>query len=109
MAARKYMNNNFESLGAHLRNLLTPYATLIQIMNDLINAKNNGNEEEFNEILTTIKKYNFNNLQDIIDFSFIEQMELINWRDSKLFHMQQELKRQKVLKEIDELTKTLGT
>ena len=103
------MNNNFESLGAHLRNLLTPYATLIQIMNDLINAKNNGNEEEFNEILTTIKKCNFNNLQDIIDFSFIEQMELINWRDSKLFHMQQELKRQKALKEIDELTKTLGT
>ena len=103
MAARKYMNNNFESLGEHLRNLLTPYATLIQIMNDLINAKNNGNEEEFNEILTTIKKYNFNNLQDIIDFSFIEQMELINWRDSKLFHMQQKLK------EIDELTKTLGT
>lgn len=50
------MNNNFESLGEHLRNLLTPYATLIQIMNDLINAKNNGNEEEFNEILTTIKK-----------------------------------------------------
>ena len=72
------MNNNFESLGEHLRNLLTPYATLIQIIDDLINAKNNGNEEEFNEILTTIKKYNFNNLQDIIDFSFIEQMELIN-------------------------------
>jgi hypothetical protein len=88
------MTNDFESLGAHLRNLLTPYATLIQLSNDLLKAKNNGNEEEFNKLLTMMNKYDFNNLQDIIDFSFIEQMELINWRDSKLFHMQQELKRQ---------------
>ena len=35
------------------------------------------------------------NIQDIIDFSFIEQMELINWRDSKLYHMQQALEQMK--------------
>lgn len=83
--------NNFESLGAHLRNLLTPYANLIQLANDLLNAKREGNEEEFNKILNMMNVYDFNNIQDIIDFSSIEQMELINWRDSKLYHMQQAL------------------
>ena len=28
-------NNNFESLGAHLRNLMTPYSTVIQLIDDL--------------------------------------------------------------------------
>lgn len=88
-------SNNFESLGAHLRNLLTPYANLIQLVNDLLNAKRNGDEEEFNKIFNMLKNYDFNNLQDIIDFSFIEQMELINWRDSKLYHMQVALEEMK--------------
>jgi hypothetical protein len=87
--------NNFESLGAHLRNLLTPYANLIQLANDLLNAKREGNEEELNKIFNMMNVYDFNNIQDIIDFSFIEQMELINWRDSKLYHMQQALEMMK--------------
>ena len=88
-------SNNFESLGAHLRNLLTPYASLIQLTEDLLKAKRENNEEEFNKIFNMLKNYDFNNLQDIIDFSFIEQMELINWRDSKLYHMQIALKEMK--------------
>ena len=88
-------SNNFESLGAHLRNLLTPYASLIQLTEELLKAKRENNEEEFNKIFNILKDYDFNNLQDIIDFSFIEQMELINWRDSKLYHMQVALEEMK--------------
>ena len=83
--------NNFESLGAHLRNLLTPYTTLIDVMGEILSAKKEGDERKVNELLDSLDVYDFNNIQDIIDFSFIEQMELINWRDSKLYHMQQAL------------------
>lgn len=103
------MKNNFESLGAHLRNLLTPYATLINALAEILSAKKEGNEEKMNKLLDSLNVWEYNNIQDIIDFSFIEQMELINWRDSKLYHMQQEIERQRTLEEIDNLSKTLGT
>ena len=89
------MANNFESLGAHLRNLLTPYANLIDLVGELLRAKREDNEEEFNKVFNMLKNYDYNNIQDIIDFSFIEQMELINWRDSKLYHLQQALEQMK--------------
>ena len=87
--------NNFESLGAHLRNLLTSYATLIDVMGEILSAKKEGDERKVNKLLDSLDVYDFNNIQDIIDFSFIEQMELINWRDSKLYHMQQALEQMK--------------
>lgn len=87
--------NNFESLGAHLRNLLTPYATVIDLLGEILSANRNGDEKKTKELLDALDKYDFNNIQDIIDFSFIEQMELINWRDSKLYHMQQALEMMK--------------
>jgi len=89
------MKDDFESLGAHLRNLLTPYATLIGIVGEILTAKREGDEEKMNKLLDGLKAYEFNNIQDIIDFSFIEQMELINWRDSKLYHMQVALENMK--------------
>ncbi len=89
------MKNDFESLGAHLRNLLTPYATLIEIVGEILTAKREGDEEKMNKLLDGLKRHEFNNIQDIIDFSFIEQMELINWRDSKLYHMQVALENMK--------------
>jgi hypothetical protein len=87
--------NNFESLGAHLRNLLAPYATVITLLGEILSANRNGDEKKTKELLDTLDKYDFNNIQDIIDFSFIEQMEKINWRDSKLYHMQQALEMMK--------------
>lgn len=87
--------NNFESLGAHLRNLLTPYATVIDLLGEILSANRNGDEKKTKELLDALDKYDFNNIQDIIDFSFIEQMEKINWRDSKLYHMQQALETMK--------------
>lgn len=89
------MKNDFESLGAHLRNLLTPYATLIDIVGEILTAKREGDEEKMNKLIDGLKTHEFNNIQDIIDFSFIEQMELINWRDSKLYHMQVALENMK--------------
>ena len=50
-------SNNFESLGAHLRNLLTPYANLIQLTEELLKAKRENNEEEFNKIFNMLKNY----------------------------------------------------
>ena len=89
------MKNDFESLGAHLRNLLTPYASLIGIVGEILIARREGDEEKMNKLLDGLKTHEFNNIQDIIDFSFIEQMELINWRDSKLYHMQLALEKMK--------------
>ncbi len=89
------MKNDFESLGAHLRNLLTPYASLIDIVGEILTARREGDEKKTKELLDALDKYDFNNIQDIIDFSFIEQMELINWRDSKLYHLQQALEQMK--------------
>ena len=100
------MNNNFESLGAHLRNLLTPYATLIQVIDDLYKADKNEDAEGFNKIKKWLYETQFNckeNINDINTFSFIEPMEQFNWRDTKLFKMDE------ALKEIDELTKKFGT
>lgn len=89
------MKNDFESLGAHLRNLLTPYATVITLLGEILSANRNGDEKKTKELLDSLNKYDFNNIQDIIDFSFIEQMEKINWRDSKLYHMKQALEMMK--------------
>lgn len=87
------MENNyicFESLGAHLRNLLTPYATLIGIVDEILTAKREGDEEKMNKLLDALKTYEFNNIQDIIEFSHIELMEEGNWRNSKLFQSKNE-------------------
>jgi hypothetical protein len=64
-------------------------------MGEILSAKKEGDERKVNELLNSLDVYDFNNIQDIIDFSFIEQMELINWRDSKLYHMQQALEQMK--------------
>lgn len=52
-----------ETLGAHLRNLLTPYKNLLQLVKD-------GKADE-----ETIRKYNLDNLNDLIAFSNSEAME----------------------------------
>lgn len=93
------MNNNFESLGAHLRNLMTPYATLIQVIDELYEAEQKGDTEKIDKVKKWLYEVQFNckeNINDMNTFSFVEPMEQFNWRDTKLFKM-------------DELTKKLGT
>ena len=79
------MKHDFESCGEHLRNLITPYCTLLEILKSLKRHKEEGNEEKFNEVLDFLMNHNFDNINDIIAFSKIDQMEKANWRDSKSF------------------------
>lgn len=89
------MANDFESLGAHLRNLMTPYATVIQLIDDLRNADEKGDTEEFNNIKQWLYDSQLNrkeNINDMNTFSFVEPMEQGNWRATKLFMMDEMLK-----------------
>ena len=63
-----------ETLGAHLRNLLTPYKTLLSLVEDI----NNGKFE-----LDVLKKIKCDNIDEIIKFSYSEKMENNLWRGEK--------------------------
>ncbi len=61
-----------ETLGAHLRNLLTPYKTLLSLVEDI----NNGEFE-----LDVLKKIKCDNIDEIIEFSYSDKMENNLWRE----------------------------
>lgn len=61
-----------ETLGAHLRNLLTPYKTLL----DLVENINNGTMS-----VDFLKKFKCNNIDEIIEFSHSDKMENTLWRN----------------------------
>lgn len=60
-----------ETLGAYLRNLLTPYKTLLA----LVKGINNGEIE-----LDMLKKFKCDNIDEIIEFSYSDKMEDNLWR-----------------------------
>ena len=106
------MANDFESLGAHLRNLMTPYATVIQLIDDMRNAEEKGDIEQFNKIKEFLYNSQLNrkeNINDMNTFSFVEPMEQGNWRSTKLFMMDKMLEQMKEGEEIDRLTNIFGT
>lgn len=55
-----------ETLGAHLRNLLTPYKTLLCLVRDV----NNGIMD-----ISALKKFKCDNIEEIIEFSYSDKME----------------------------------
>lgn len=61
---------NKESLGAHLRNLLTPYKNLLQLVSD-VNSGKIGKE--------CLEKFKFDNIEDLISFSKSKVMEETIW------------------------------
>lgn len=63
-----------ETLGAHLRNLLTPYKTLLYLVEDI----NDGEIE-----LDMLKKIKCDNIDEIIKFSYSDKMENNLWRGEK--------------------------
>lgn len=65
------ISDSSETLGNHLRNLLTPYCTLLNLVKDVNNGKI---DKEF------LKKYKCDNLEKLIEFSKSEQMENNIWR-----------------------------
>ena len=61
-----------ETLGAHLRNLLTPYKTLLNLVEDVSNGKMD---------ISTLSKYKCDNISEIIEFSHSDKMENTLWRN----------------------------
>ena len=61
-----------ETLGAHLRNLLTPYNTLLSLVDNVIKGDLD---------LDALKRFRCNNINDIIEFSYSDKMENTLWRD----------------------------
>lgn len=61
---------NKESLGAHLRNLLTPYKNLLQLVSD-VNSGKIGKEH--------LENFKFDNIEDLISFSKSKVMEETMW------------------------------
>lgn len=61
-----------ETLGAHLRNLLTPYSTLLYLITDIM---------EGNMGLDALNKIDCNNLDELIKFSHSDKMENTLWRN----------------------------
>lgn len=59
-----------ESLGAHLRNLLTPYKNLLQLVSD-VNSGKIGKEH--------LENFKFDNIEDLISFSKSKVMEETMW------------------------------
>ena len=66
----------FESLGNHLRNLLSPYQTLV----DVVQEYNDGefDESEFKRIIGNAQLQD--GIDKVIEFSKHPKMEQINWR-----------------------------
>jgi hypothetical protein len=60
-----------ETLGAHLRNLLTPYKTLLCLVEDL-------NKGEMDASVS--KKYKWDNIDELIKFSYSDKMENVLYR-----------------------------
>lgn len=82
------MAKEFETMGAHIRNILTPYANIVEILKEL---QNPDIDDKHKEIL---KKYLLSgidlnsleyNLQQFIDISHLNEIEDINWRDTSLY------------------------
>lgn len=71
-----------ETLGAHIRNILTPYANIIQLLEDI----HENNDERMKEFLLTKidpKKLQ-KNLNHFIEVSKLKEVEDINWRGIEL-------------------------
>ena len=66
------MARNTETLGAHLKNLLTPYKTLLYLIEDEIDIKLDKE---------TLEKYGLDNLEELISFSNVKEMEETLWRN----------------------------
>ena len=63
-----------ETLGAHFRNLLTPYKNLLCLVEDVRNGKMD---------LKILERVKCNNIDALIEFSHSDKMENVLWRDDK--------------------------
>ena len=81
------MINNFESFGEHIRNILGPYANIIEMLEDLANPEMDLKHK--NLVLNLLRsdkllKNAQENLEHFIEFSKLDELEKLNWRDTEL-------------------------
>ena len=92
------MSKDFETLGAHIRNILTPYANIVQILEDINSPKTDENTKTLMKDFLLAKIHSENlkeNLQHLIDISNMEDVEKINWRATELYNKYTETKEDK--------------
>ena len=80
-------STNFETLGAHMRNLLSLYSTLIQMLDEIYNGEDDVTVNHIkNYLLTELNIDNLkDNLKNFIDVSKLSEVEKINWRATDLY------------------------
>lgn len=82
------MTNDFETFGAHIRNILGPYANIVSMLEDL--ADPNTDLKHKNIILNYLRsdkllKNAQENLKHFKEFSYLDELENLNWRATKLY------------------------
>lgn len=82
------MDNNFETFGAHIRNILGPYANIIAMLEDLADPNTDLKHKNIvleylrsDDLLQNIKE----NLEHFKKFSYLDELENLNWRATKLY------------------------
>ena len=81
------MTENFETFGAHIRNILSPYATLVHILEDI--TKDGVTEKKKNILIQYLLDENNikncrENLEHFKEFSYLDELEELNWRATEL-------------------------
>ena len=78
---------DFESYGAHIRNILGPYANIVAMLEDLANPitdlKHKNIVLDFLRSDETLKNAK-ENLEHFKEFSHLNELENLNWRATEL-------------------------
>ena len=76
----------FESFGEHIRNILSPYANLVKILEDVTSDDTEKKDVLMKFLLDkkNIEDYR-KNLEHFIEFSKLSELEELNWRETELF------------------------
>lgn len=82
------MTNDFETFGAHIRNILGPYANIVSMLEDLADPKTDLKTK--NLVLNFLRsdkvlKNAQENLEHFKKFSYLDELENLNWRATKLY------------------------
>jgi len=82
------MTNDFESFGAHIRNILGPYANIVCMLENLADPETDLKHKNLilnvlrgEKLLDNAKK----NLEHFKEFSHLDELENLNWRATKLY------------------------
>lgn len=80
------MSCEVETLGAHIRNSLGPYANIVALIENMEQAEKTNDEKTFNICKKLLYK-SANNLEHLIDISKMAEVESINWRATDLYNI----------------------